>query len=307
MSSEAILGVLLATLIALGSTPIAIHVAGKLTLYDVPAGWKSHRTPTPYLGGAAVTAAFLLGLFVAGSQQRGVLALAAATALMWAVGTVDDYKGLRWTTRIGWEVGASAILCAAGLGWSVLPWELANLLLTAVWIVGVVNAVNLLDLMDGVAGTVSAVCAAGAGVLGLLAGDQLVAAAAFCLAGACVGFLPYNARHPARIFLGDGGSMPIGFVLGAVMMEVGDDTGGSWITILAAGILLGLPLLDLGFRAGSRLRRGVGLLHAGHDSLANYLQRLLGSPRAVAASLGAVQALLCLVAIGSLELGEGSV
>ena len=307
MSSTAIVGVLLAPLLALASTPIAIRLAGRLELYDVPAGWKSHGSPTPYLGGAAVTGAFLFGLVVAGGEQRGVFALAASTALMWAVGTFDDYRGVHWAARIGWEVVGAAILWAAGLGWGVFPWDWANLILTAVWIVAVVNAVNLLDLMDGVAGAVSATCAAGAGVLGVLAGDELVAAAAFCLAGACLGFLPYNMRRPARIFLGDGGSMPIGFVLGAVMMAVGDETDVGWVTILAAGVLLGLPLLDMGFRIASRLRRGVRLLEGGSDSLANYLQRSFGNPQAVAVSLAAVQALLCLVGIGALELGQGSV
>ena len=307
MSPTAIFGVLLAFLLALACTPIAIRVAGKLAFYDVPAGWKSHRAPTPYLGGAAVTVAFLLALAVAGGDQRGVFALGAATALMWAVGTLDDYKGVHWAARIGWEIAGGAILWAAGLGWSVLAWEPANFALTVIWIVGVVNAVNLLDLMDGVAGMVSASCAAGAGVLGLLAGDELVAVAAFSLAGACLGFLPYNMRRPARIFLGDGGSMPIGFVLGAVIMAVGDDTEVGWVTILAAGVLLGLPLLDMSFRIASRLRRGVGLLQGGQDSLANYLERSFGNPQTVAASLAAVQALLCLVSIGALELGQGSV
>jgi len=307
MSSTAIVGVLLAPLVALASTPVAIRLAGRLQLYDVPSGWKNHRSPTPYLGGAAVTAAFLLALAVAGAEQQGVFALGGATALMWGVGTLDDYRGVHWLVRIGWEVAGGAILWAAGLGWSVLPWETANFVLTAIWIVGVVNAVNLLDLMDGVAGTVSAVCAAGAGVLGLLSSDELVAVAAFCLAGACLGFLPYNMGRPARIFLGDGGSMPIGFVLASLMMAVGDDTGVGWVTVLAAGVVLGLPLLDMGYRVTSRVRRRAGLLQAGHDSLANYLERSFGNPQRVAASLGGVQALLCLVGIGALELGQGSV
>ncbi len=161
--------------------------------------------------------------------------------------------------------------------------------------------------MDGVASTVAAVSAAGAGTLALLNGDEAVAAAAFSLSGACLGFLPYNLRKPARIFLGDGGSMPIGFVVGAVLMATPVEAHAGWTIFLTAGVLVGLPLLDMVFRVLSRLRRGVGLLQAGPDSLANYLQRSVGSPRVVSASLGGLQALLCLTALGALELGGGSV
>jgi UDP-GlcNAc:undecaprenyl-phosphate GlcNAc-1-phosphate transferase len=292
---------------ALLATPAAMRAAGTLGFYDRPAGWKTHAKPTPYLGGAAVTGAFLLGLLLSGAEQSKAISLAALTALLWAVGTLDDRRGLHWVPRLGIEAAAGGALWAFGLGWSVFPSDLANLALTVVWIVAVVNALNLLDLMDGVASTVAAVSAAGAGALALLGGDEVVAAAAFSLSGACLGFLPYNLGRPARIFLGDGGSMPIGFVIGAVLMAVPVQSHSGWTIFLTAGVLIGIPLLDMGFRILSRIRRGVGLLQAGPDSLANYLQRSVGSARSVAASLGGLQALLCLTALGALELGAGSV
>jgi UDP-GlcNAc:undecaprenyl-phosphate/decaprenyl-phosphate GlcNAc-1-phosphate transferase len=292
---------------ALVATPAAIKAAWTLDFYDRPAGWKTHSRPTPYLGGAAVTGAFVLGLLASGAEGTKAFSLATLTALLWAVGTLDDRRGVHWALRLGTEAGAGALLWAAGVGWSVFPSEIANLALTTIWIAAVVNALNLLDLMDGVASTVAAVSAAGAGALALAGGDEVIAAAAFSLSGACLGFLPYNLGRPARIFLGDGGSMPIGFVVGAVLMAIPVEPHGEWTIFLTAGVLFGIPLLDMGFRVLSRIRRGVALLHAGPDSLANYLERSVGSARAVAASLGALQALLCLTALGALELGGGSV
>ena len=80
-------------------------------------------------------------------------------------------------------------------------------------VLAVVNAFNLMDNLDGAAGTVGAVSAAGAGVLATMEGDPMLGALALSLAGACGGFLPFNLSRPARVFLGDGGSMPIGFVV----------------------------------------------------------------------------------------------
>ena len=308
MSTSLVLqGFLLPLAVALVATPAAMAAASRLGFYDRPAGWKTHLVPTPYLGGAAVTAAFVVGLLASGQQGSKGVSLAALTAGLWAVGTLDDRRGVHWAMRLGIEAAAAAALWASGIGWSVFPSELANLALTVVWIVAVVNALNLLDLMDGVASTVAAVSSAGAGTLALLSGEELVATAAFSLSGACLGFLPYNLHRPARIFLGDGGSMPIGFVVGAVLMATPVEAHAGWTIFLTAGVLVGLPLLDMSFRVLSRLRRGVRLLNAGPDSLANYLERSVGSARAVAASLGGLQALLCLTALGALEMGGGSV
>lgn len=289
------------------ATPVAIRVAARLDFYDRPTGWKDHSLPTPYLGGAAVVAGFVLGaLLLGGGESRFLPVMLCALALAF-VGTIDDRINLPASTRVAIEAAAGVALWVAGLGWSIFPGDLANMVLSAVWIVAVVNALNLLDLMDGVASSVAAVSAAGAGLLAVTQGDVLLGALSLSVSGACLGFLPYNLRRPARVFLGDGGSMPLGFLVGAVLMAVPVGEDSKWAVLLVAGLLFGLPLLDMGFRILSRRRRGISLLTGGPDSLANQLQRRLVSPRVVAATLALIQAFLSLLAFGALQLGDASV
>src|SRR4051812_42117760 len=134
---------------------------------------------------------------------------------MLALGTLDDRFPVAPRWRVLAEIGAGCAVSAAGLGWSVFGSEALDLLLTVAWVVGLCNAFNLMDNLDGAAGTVAGISAAGVGTLALAHDDPALAAFAFALAGACAGFLPHNLARPARIFLGDGGSLPIGFLVAA--------------------------------------------------------------------------------------------
>ncbi len=298
-------GALLIPLVTvLAVTPVAIRVAERIDFHDRPRGYKGHAAPTPYLGGAAVLVGFLLGavLLSEASTRLGPILLCAAG--LWVVGTVDD----RWTLgpglRVAAELVAATALFASGLGWSIFESEAANLALTALWVIGLVNAFNLMDNMDGATSTIAAFSSLGAAVFALALGDVLLAALAVALAGACLGFLPYNLSAPARIFLGDGGSMPIGFVVAATIMALplGDDIG--WHRLLAAGLLAALPLLDTLLVIVSRNRAGVAILSGGRDHLTHRLRTRLPSARAVALSLGVAQAALCLTALGVTQLGD---
>ena len=113
------------------------------------------------------------------------------------------------------EFAAAFALWQADLGWLLFDESVLNLALTTLWVVGLVNAFNLMDNLDGAAGTVGGVSAAGVGVLAATQGETAIAAMAFALAGACAGFLRFNLARPSRVFLGDGGSMPMGFLLAA--------------------------------------------------------------------------------------------
>ena len=135
--------------------------------------------------------------------------------------------------------------------------------------------------MDGAAATVGGVTTLATAALALIEGDVALAVLCAGMSGACFGFLPYNLAGPARIFLGDGGSLPIGFVVAATIMALPDE-GGGWTPILAAVILAGLPVLDTTLVMISRRRAGIPLLTAGRDHLTHRLVTRLGSPRAVA-------------------------
>ena len=296
---------LLAVLVA---TPVAIRVAERLDFHDRPVGYKGHARPTPYLGGAALIAGFLLGAAVLGGGFSRLAPIAGGALVLWMVGTLDDRRTVTPQVRVVVALGAATLLFANGLGWSVFDQPFADYALTILWVVGLVNAFNLMDNMDGASSTIASLSALGVAVLAISLGDPVLGALALGLVGACLGFLPYNlARPSARIFLGDGGSMPIGFVVAATIMALPLGGEAGWHQLLAAVLLAGLPILDTSLVMVSRHRAGVSFLQGGRDHLTHRLRRRLPSARAVALVLGGAQALLCLIAFGVTELGDLSV
>lgn len=288
-------------------TFVAIRAGHRYRLLDHPEGWKQHARPTPYIGGGAVVLAFLLvGLTVGGDRSRFWPLLVLALALG-AVGMLDDHRRLPASLRIVVEMGGATLLWTADLGWSIFSSDVANLILMNLWVVALINAMNLLDLMDGVAATVAAVSSAGVGVLAGIEGDTQLAILAFALAGSCAGFLGHNLRSPARIYLGDGGTMAIGFALAGMIATLPLDARAGWAALLGAIPLFGVPLFDIALRILLRLRRRIPLMTGGPDSVANWLKERLGSARRVACALGAAQGVLCAVSIAALRLSDGAV
>ena len=293
-------------LMALLVTPVAISVATRVGFHDHPSGYKAHQRPTPYLGGAAVLFAVLAGTVTVGDDFVRLLPILACAAALFVVGTVDDRFTVKPSIRVAAELICAWILWATDLGWDVSGSDYINLLLTCAWIVALVNAFNLMDNMDGAAGTIAAVTGVVIAALALIQGDEALAALGFVLAGACAGFLRYNLASPARIFLGDGGSMPVGFLVGALIMALPLDDEG-WPVLVTALLLAGVPLLDTALVVISRRRRGISFLVGGTDHLTHRLHTKLSSTRAVALTLGLAQAFLGAVAIGASEAGHGSI
>jgi UDP-GlcNAc:undecaprenyl-phosphate GlcNAc-1-phosphate transferase len=297
---RALAALVLAGGLTLLATPLAIRLAHRTQFLDHPVAYKGHRSATPYLGGAAVFGAFLLtALALADGLGRFGVALACA-ALLCVVGTVDDRLGLGPLARVLVAVAAAIALWADDIGWMLFDSETGNLLLTVVWVVGLVNAFNLMDNIDGAAGTVATVSALGIGTLGLLHDDGAVVGFGFALAGACIAFLRFNLAGPARIFLGDGGSMPLGFLVaaGAIAAVSANESLGD-AGILSGAMLAGLVILDTTLVTLSRRRRGAPLLSGGRDHLTHRILGRVGSAQGVATVLAAVQAALCLSAIAA--------
>lgn len=286
----------LALLLAFGVTvlltPLAIRIARRTGFYDRPVGYKGHASPTPYLGGTAVVAGLLVSSAIFGSGSDAFVPIVIGAAVLLGVGTIDDRYALGPLTRLAIEVAVGGVLFAAGIGWDLFASDALNLVLTVVFVTGVVNAFNLMDNMDGATGTVAAVSGATLGLLALAQGSPELAAIAFALSGACLGFLPANLASPARIFLGDGGSMPIGFVVAATIMAVPGTEGLGWAFVPVAVVLVGLPALDTALVVVSRLRRGAGVFTGGRDHLTHRLRAKLGSTRRVALVLATSQAVL---------------
>jgi UDP-GlcNAc:undecaprenyl-phosphate GlcNAc-1-phosphate transferase len=288
----------------LAVTPVAIRAAVWADFYDRPRGYRQHAAPTPLLGGAAVLLAFLLGAFVVGGATKTYGVLLVCAFAMWAIGTVDDRAAVPPLWRVSAEAAAAAGLYAAGLGWGGSGSGTVEFALTIVWIVGAVNAFNLMDNLDGACGTLGCVSASGIGALAALHGKPIEAGMALALAAACAGFLRWNLASPARIFLGDGGSMLVGFLVAGLGMAIGKDplTGGA--RLLVIGLMAGVVILDTTLVSVSRVRRGVPLLTGGRDHLTHRLLMRLRSPRLVAGALALVQAVLCSLAIVGDQLGS---
>jgi UDP-GlcNAc:undecaprenyl-phosphate GlcNAc-1-phosphate transferase len=282
-------------------TPLAIAIAGRTEFLDHPRGYKAHPSPTPYLGGTVVLAGFGLAVLALADDLGRLWPILIGALALCAVGTLDDRRTVGPTVRLVVEVVAALGLFAAGLGWEYLSTDASNLVLTVLFVVGLVNAFNLMDNLDGATGTVAMVTAAGVGVLALIEGDPPLAVLCFAVAGACAGFLPYNLAGPARIFLGDGGSMPLGFIISASIMSLEGGAEIGWVMVLVTVVLVGLPALDTALVIVSRLRRGVSLYQGGRDHVTHRLLLPLGSARRVALALGFAQGVLCAVGISLYE------
>ena len=291
---------------ALAATPLAIRVAIRTGFYDRPRGYREHATATPFLGGAAVLMAFLIAAISVGGAARSWVLLVCGV-VMWAVGTLDDRYAVTPQWRLLAEATAAGALFASGFGWKVAGSAPLDLILTVLWTVGLVNAFNLMDNLDGACGTVGCASALGLGVLAALHGEPVQAGMAFGLAAACAGFLRSNLARPAKIFLGDGGSMTVGFLIAALGMAIARPLRISGSGFLTIAPIAGVVILDTTLVCVSRTRRGVSLPTGGRDHLTHRLLARLGSPRAVAAALALLQGSLAALAIVGDQLGGGAV
>ncbi len=302
---------LLAFFVALGVTvlvtPAAIWIARRTGFLDHPRGYKGHLSATPYLGGLAVGGGIAVSAILYGGAAMEYSPIALCAVALWMVGTADDRIGLPPLGRVLVAVAVAVVLWAAELGWAVPGGDTLGLAFTVLWVVGLINAYNLMDNTDGAAATVGCISAAGVGLIAAVGGMPVLAALALSVSGACAGFLWFNLASPARIFLGDGGSMPLGFLIAATAMSVpiGGDLG--LLGVVALAPVAGLPILDVCLVVISRRRRGLTLMSGGRDHLTHRLRRHLPSARALALVLAAAQAALCGLALGLTHLGADAV
>ena len=307
MSPElhAILAFVVAAVATYVATPVAIAIAVRTSFFDRPAGYKEHGRPTPYLGGLAIIVGILAAVLVVRGTQSAHWAIIAGAVIICAMGTLDDRVNLPISLRTLLEAGIAVLLWWTGRGWHAFHNGPADLVLTVVWVVGLMNAFNLMDNMDGAAASVAGVSAIGAGILALLSGDAVLAALAFAVAGACAGFLPRNLARPARIFMGDGGSLLLGLLVARVTMAAVTRSSLGPSGVIVAALLAGLVILDTTLVVISRRRARRAVLTGGRDHLTHRLGHMLGDPRRVAVVLATTQLLVCALTIGAARAGLG--
>ena len=255
-----------AVLVTFVATPIVRGLCTRASLVDGPGGRRMHTTAVPRLGGIAIFAGFAAALVVevagetwwhwprafmgAGSPLLGA---AAGLALIFAVGVVDDVRGLTAGVKFTGQLLAAAIPIAAGLrvefignplGGGLLQLGLLSYPVTALWIVGFANVFNLIDGLDGLAAGVAAIAAASFLVLGVQMNQFLSAVLAAALIGACIGFLRYN-FNPASIHMGDSGALFIGFALACMSLQ-GVMKSAAAFTLVVPLLVIGVPVFDTG-------------------------------------------------------------
>ncbi len=263
-----------ALLLSLYTTPLMRQAALQFGILDKPDGaLKTQREPVPYLGGLAVFLAYLLALGVTFEFSASVLGILLAGTLMLLLGLIDDLGVLSpWEKLAGQAVAVIALL-KAGVYIKLLflspPVALA---LTVLWLLTVTNAINIIDIMDGLAPGVAAIAALFLTAIAIRNGEPMVAAMAAALGGSLIGFLRYNFA-PARIYLGDSGSLFIGLTLSALAMN-GHYTIRNPLGLLVPAMVLGVPLLDLLFVSVVRLRKGMSPFRGSPDHLALQLRAL---------------------------------
>lgn len=232
-------------------TPAVSRLAVRLGALDIPDARKLHTQPVPRLGGLAVYLAFLAGLFVFGVNGREVWGLLAGTSLIVLLGVLDDIYDLPAKAKLAGQIVAAVAVIPFGLqvefvtnplngglvylGWWGIP-------VTIFWLVAVTNALNLIDGLDGLATGTAVIAALTLATVAWTEGQTGAAALALLLGAAALGFLRYN-FHPAKIFLGDSGSMLLGFVLAAIAV-VGLTKSATAVSLIIPILILGIPLFD---------------------------------------------------------------
>ncbi len=278
-------------------TPLVRGAALKFNLVDRPDARKIHKEPIPRVGGVAIALAYILSVgFVLIAPYRGLpfsidtvipraLVLMPAAGLVFAIGLVDDLLGLKpWQKLIG-EIVAAVIAFQAGVRidflhqWSHLHLWL-SLPLTVLWLVGCANAFNLIDGLDGLAAGVGLFATLTSLVAALTHNNLQLALVTAPLAGCLLGFLRYN-FNPASIFLGDSGSLLIGFLLGCYG-AMWSDKSATAIGLTAPMMAMAIPLLDVALSIARRFIRNQPIFGADRGHIHHRLLEKGLTPRRAA-------------------------
>lgn len=243
--------IIAAFLTALALAPLAIRLALKFHIVDIPNQRKVHSKPTPRIGGLAIYAAFVVGALLLGAYTRQVAAVLVAGSIVFFTGFLDDIKDISPKLKLLGQVIASLVLVWAGFSvrfitnpfdGSMLSLGVLSVPITVLWLTGISNAVNLIDGLDGLSSGVSAIAAVSTAVVCLSQSEPVAAALAGILAAAALGFLPWN-FNPAKTFMGDCGALFLGFILGALSL-MGLSKGATVISVFIPFIILGIPVFD---------------------------------------------------------------
>lgn len=274
---------LLSLAISFFATPLAIRLAPKIGAMDIPKdGRRMHVKAMPRFGGMAIFLGSEIALLVYLNFNWKIHMIMIGGVLIYVLGVVDDLKGLSAKLKFGIEVLIAIFMYAYdvriefitnffGIGRTDLGIAL-TFVVTILWIVGITNTVNLIDGLDGLAAGTSAISSLCIAYVAYIHGMYPVAGAMLALAGGALGFLPYN-FYPARIFMGDGGSLYLGFML-ATLSVSGTVKSATLVAVIIPVLVLGLPIFDTGFAIFRRFINNRPIMEADKGHLHHRLMSL---------------------------------
>ena len=297
----------LSLVIALYATPLLRAAAVRFGIVDRPDGrLKRQEAPVPYLGGIAIYLSFLLALTATHRfDSIELLGLLLAGAIVVMLGLIDDLGVLTPGVKLAGQVVAVLTLINSSIYIKLyfLPGWLA-IVLSFLWLLAITNAFNIIDVMDGLAAGVASVAALVLMLVAAFNGRDTYAVVLAAMAGALAGFLRYNFA-PARIYMGDAGSMFVGLMLGALAMN-NTYTRSNLVASVAPVVILGVPVFDMLFVMYVRFRRGLPVMKGSPDHFALRLRKWRLSTRQTVLLSYAATLLLGLLAI-AMMLGSAQV
>jgi len=266
---------LTAFVLALIFTPVAIWIAPKIGAVDIPKdARRMHTKPMPRFGGMAIFIGAMAAIIVFMGNDPRVIGILIGGICVYALGVVDDLKGMPAKVKLLGQIGCASIVFSFGIriqfitnhfgdGHSYLV-GVTSFIITIIWIVGIMNTVNLIDGLDGLAAGVAAIASLSICYTAYIHGMYEVTLAMLAIAGGALGFLPYN-FHPAKIFMGDSGSLFLGFMLAAFSI-MGPVKGATIVATIVPVLVLGIPIFDTAFAILRRLinRRPIMEADKGH-------------------------------------------
>lgn len=264
-------------LLALALTPLVIKFAVKIGAMDVPKDERRvHKVAMPLMGGLAMYIAVVIGMILFLPKNRTSIAIIIGATLILISGIKDDIKGTTPKEKLVYQILAAGIAIWGGinidyitspftqgsnlinLSWLAIP-------ITLFWIVGITNTLNLIDGLDGLAGGVAFISSFSFMLVAIKMGQGFIGVLAALVAGACLGFLPYN-FNPAKIFMGDTGSLFLGYMLAVISIE-GALKSVATIAMIIPIIILGVPIFDTTFAIFRRILKGQSIMAADKSHL----------------------------------------
>jgi UDP-GlcNAc:undecaprenyl-phosphate GlcNAc-1-phosphate transferase len=284
-------------------TPLVARVARWSGLVVAPRTDRWHKAATPLLGGAALAFAILLLLAATMPINRATLGVFVGAVAAFGLGLLDDFRHLGPTTKLVGQVLVGSVLVIAGVSFEVIPFAPLAYVVTVFWVVAMMNAVNLLDNMDGLAAGVMAIAGLALGI-GAVSQNMPIVLIGGITGGAALGFLIHN-FYPAKIFMGDAGSLLLGFLVAAAAVLNSTRTVHDVAIAVAVPLaVLALPIFDTILVIAARGRAGRPISQGGRDHTSHRLVALGLSDRRTVLLLYAIAAFMAVIALGIQQIHE---